>query len=178
MSEETKKRLDYCRDVVLADIASVIAFRWKNKALEDSSGRFYDAISAHEASDADDQMHSDVAGILSAYWVHGVELNSQDPAGQRYCIRKAKRTDYRAGQPVVSQRENPSRLIDAAGFRLRGGAVNCHDQRHYPIDSFDTLLFGGLPVVGRIGLDRYIRRHPPQHRIPGVVQLALQDKLL
>jgi len=75
LDDTTKDRLDYYRDVVLADIASVLSARWGNKMLEDSSARLYDAIVARYEG----EMHPDVAGIVSADWIHGVECNGQDP---------------------------------------------------------------------------------------------------
>jgi hypothetical protein len=89
-----------------------------------------------------------------------------------------ERTDYRAGQPVVSQSENPAGLIHTAGFRLCGGAVNRHDLRYDPVDSFGTLLLGRLPIVGRVFLDGDVVSHPAQDRIPTVRQLAGQHQFL
>ena len=43
---------------------------------------------------------------------------------------------------------------------MRRGAVEGHDQRHDAVDAFDALLFGRLPVVGRVGFDTDIAVHP------------------
>ena len=52
-----------------------------------------------------------------------------------------------------------------------------HHERHDAVDPFATLLLGGLPVVGRVLLDRDVARHPPQHGMPRVAQLLAEKQL-
>ena len=50
-----------------------------------------------------------------------------------------------------------------------------HDQGHDPVDPLPAPLLGRLPVIGRVGLQRDVVGHPPQHGMTPVCQLAAEQ---